>query len=142
MGLSLKMEIGLKLNLTQKQTEQEQIIQELKGFTGTEAYHRASLFGNSVLTDGMNYLRNRLNCFWLVDIVASVQHLKKIQEEKNFIVWLIEVKKDKSFIVTTWNDTPYKSEKLYEQEGKYTDFLLDRFEFYQEGEVLLLKSEH
>ncbi len=63
----------------------EQIIQELKGFTGTEAYHRASFVGNLVLTDGMNYLRNKLNCFWLVDIVASVQHLREIQEEKNFI---------------------------------------------------------
>lgn len=135
------METGLNPNLTQRQTEQEQVIRELKEFTGTEAYHRAS-FGNLVLTDGMDYLRNRLNCFWLVDIVASVQHLREIQEENNFIVWLIEVKKDKSFIVTAWNDSPYKSKKLYEQKGEYTDFLLDRFEFYQEGEVLLLKSEH
>lgn len=122
--------------------EQKQIMQELSQFTGTEAYHKASFFGNLVLTDGMNYLRNKLNCFWLIDIVASVQHLKEIQEEKNFIVWLIEVKKDKSFIVTAWNDTPYESSKLYEQKGEYTDFILDRFEFYQESEVLLLKSEH
>jgi hypothetical protein len=117
-------------------------MQELSQFTGTETYHKASFFGDLVLTDGMNYLRNKLNCFWLIDIVASVQHLKDIQEEKNFIVWLIKIKKDKSFIVTAWNDTPYKSRKLYEQEGKYTDFLFDRFEFYQESEVLLLKSEH
>jgi len=128
-------------DLTQKQTEQEQIIQELKEFTGTEAYHKASFFGNLVLTDGMNYLRNRLNCFWLVDIVASVQHLKSIKNN-DFIVWIIEVKKDKSFKVSAWNDTPYESDLLYEQEGRYTDFPLDRFEFYQEGEVLLLKSEH
>jgi len=126
----------------QKRTQKEAIMQELSQFTGTETYYKASCFGNLVLTDGMNYLRNKLNCFWLIDIVASVQHLKDIQEEKTFIVWLIEVKKDKSFIVTAWNDTPYESRKLYEQEGKYTDFLLDRFEFYQESEVLLLKSEH
>lgn len=133
---------GIKPSLAQKRTEQEQILQELSEFTGTEAYHKASLFGDLVLTDGINYLRNKLNCFWLIDIVASVQHLKEIKEEKNFIVWLIEARKDKSFIVTAWNDTPYESGKLYEQEGKYTDFPLDRFEFYQEGEVLLLKSEH
>lgn len=133
---------GDKPSVSDKQKEQEQILQELSQFTGTEAYHKASFIGNLVVTDGINHLRNKLNCFWLIDIVASVQHLKEIQAEKEFIVWLIEVRKDKSFIVTAWNDTPYESGKLYEQEGKYTDFPLDRFEFYQEGEVLLLKSEH
>lgn len=123
------------------ETEQETLLRDLSNFTGTENYYN-STFKSLNLTDGIHYLREKLNCYWLIDIVESVQHLKEIQEEKNFIVWLIEVRKDKSFIVTAWNDTPYKSKKLYEQEGKYTDFLLDRFEFYQEGEVLLLKSEH
>ena len=37
------------------------------------------------------------------------------------------------------NDLKYL---LYEQQAKYTDFKLNDFEFYQCGNVLLLKSEY
>lgn len=113
---------------------------QLSNFHGTENYYK-STFGSLNLTDGMHYLRETANCYWLIDIVESVQHLEKIQKNKDFIVWKIEVL-GQAFKVTAWTDTPYKSEKLYEQKGTYTDFPLNDFEFYQEGNVLLLKSEH
>lgn len=123
------------------ETEQETLLRDLSNFTGTENYY-SSTFKSLNLTDGIHYLREKLNCYWLIDIVESVQYLAKIRDNKEFIVWKIEVKEDKSFKVTAWNDTPYKSELLYKQEGKYTDFILKDFEFYQEQDVLLLKTEH
>ena len=115
------------------------LLNELDNFTGTACYYK-STFGKLRLTEGMNYLRNEANCFWLIDIIESVQHLKRIQINKDFVIWKIEVK-DKAFKVTAWADTPYKSEMLYSQEGEYTNFPLEELEFYQEGDVLLLKSE-
>lgn len=123
-----------------KGIEQTQInlINELRGFTGTEQYYK-STFGRLNLTDGINHLRLKTNCFWLIDIVESVQHLKKIKNNKEFILWKIEVK-DKCFIITARADTD--TPILYKQEGDYTDFPLKELEFYQEGDVLLLKTEH
>jgi hypothetical protein len=131
-----------------EQITQEDVISELSQFTGTEAYYKASNLYDLHLTDGMHYLRLKLNCFWLIDIVGSVQYLDKIKKQ-SFIVWDIIKNKDNSFIVRAYWD--YDSEKtrqenkqylLYEQKGQFTDFLLNEFQFYQINNILLLKSEY
>jgi hypothetical protein len=117
----------------------EEVEKELANFTGTENYYKAGL-SNLKLTDGMQYLREALNCYWLTTIVESVQHLPDIAKNSEFILWAIKVNPDKSFVVTARYDTGTKP--LYEQKGEYTDFLFEEYEFYQCGEVLLLKSEY
>jgi len=118
------------------------LLNELNNFSGTTCYYKSS-FGKLKITEGMHYLRENANCYWLIDIVESVQALKKIKENNCFIVWRIEVNPDsKKWKVTAWSDTPYKSDLLYLQEGEYTDFPLTEYEFYQCGDVLLLKGEY
>jgi len=112
---------------------------DLDQFTGTENYYPSS-FGSLNLTDGIQFLREKANCYWLIDIVESVQHMPKVKANNSFLVWMIEVCEDKSWKVSAWEDLP--GECVYIQEGSYTDFPFDQFEFYQEGNVLLLKSEH
>jgi len=123
---------------------------DLSGFTGTYEYHKLSL-GGLKFTDGWAFLAQDLGCFWLADIVSSVQHLPKIQEKQSFIVWRIVVK-DSEAVVTAYSDSDgtdkdgnsiYSDDKLlYKQEIKYTDFPEGTFEWYQEGDVVLLKGEH
>ena len=115
---------------------------DLAYYSGTENYYKVSPFGNLKASDGIHHLQESTESYWLTDIVASVQHTPKIKANSEFIVWKIEKYSDDSFKVTAWSDTPYKSKKLYEQEGGYTDFPLNDYEFYQEGDVLLLKGEH
>ncbi|MFH1023478.1 MAG: hypothetical protein V1809_08810 [Planctomycetota bacterium] len=126
--------------MNNNKTDAKELLDELKSFSGTEHYYRSS-FGRLRLTDGMHFLRERASCYWLVDVVESVQHLAKIQEYAGFIVWQIRVSGNKA-VVSAWNDTPGESEKLYVQEIEYTDFPLKEFEFYQVGDVLLLKGEY
>ena len=119
---------------------------ELANFTGTEAYHKVTL-GNIKATDGIAYLCQKAGCFWLMDIIASVQHLPKIQEHLSFIVWRIIKNEDNGAIVSAYwdceEDKSYSDTKLlYRQEIKYTDFPLKEFEFYQIEDVVLLKSEY
>jgi hypothetical protein len=129
---------GYNTPKTQNTPQQEEILSELRQYSGSEQYFKSS-FGKLNLTEGINYLRNRLNCFWLIDIIESVQHLSKIQESKNFILWRIE-RNGEGFKVTAREDT--NTPILYEQKGVYTDFPLKDFEFYQIQNVLLLKSEY
>ena len=129
---------------------QQDILNELNNFHGTEQYHKASYLYDLNLTDGIQFLREKLNCYWLIDIVGSIQHTAKIVDNQSFIIHKIKVNDDKSFIFKSYRD--YDSDKteeendkeylLYEQAEPYTDFKLNDFEFYQCGNVLLLKSEY
>ena len=123
--------------------EQENILSELRNFSGTEGYHKFSILSDMVLTDGIKFLCDKLECYWLMDIVSSVQHKKKIIENFSFIVWKIKVNKDKSFTVQAYRDSPFNSKNLlYSQSAGYTDFKLNDFEFYQCGKVILLTGEY
>ena len=130
--------------------KQQEILNELDNFTGTSQYFKASILYDLKLTDGINFLRNKLNCFWLIDIVGSIQQEPKIIDNINFIIHKIKVNQDKSFVFKSYRDydsnlTEQENDLkylLYEQKADYTDFKLNDFEFYQVGEVLLLKSEY
>jgi hypothetical protein len=142
----LKDSRGIPFKCVCRNNEEEIILSELAGFTGTEKYHKISL-GCLMATDGFKFFCDRLKCFWLSDIVSSVQHLNKVRESREFIIWKIKVNPDKSFIVRAYSDLTQDEETnnkliLYEQKGDYTDFKLKEYEFYQEGDIVLLKSEH
>ena len=124
---------------------------DLSGFYGTTGYHKLCLFGGLKFTDGFAYLANEVGCFWLADIVGSVQTKPKINDNKSFIIWRIVVKDNKA-VVTAYTDSDgtdedgnsiYSDDKLlYKQKINYTDFPAGTFEFYQCGDVVMLKGEY
>ena len=106
---------------------------------------------NLKFTDGMAHLSQKVGCFWIADIIASVQNLPKIQEHKTFIVWRIVVKDDAAIVDAHWDsegsdddgNNIFSNEKLlYKQKIKYTDFPEGTFEFYQCEDVVMLKGEY
>ena len=124
------------------------ISETISTFTGTEQYHKLTM-GSLKFTDGMKYLAEEAKAFWLMDIIGSVQHLPSIKDT-DFIVWVIS-KTEKGWEVGAYSDCEadgsYSIKKrLYFQSGGYTSFPFDElgasYEFYQEGDVILLKSEH
>ena len=122
--------------------------QELEQFRGTEQYHKFSI-GHLVATDGMIHLFEKAECFWLGDIIASVQHTAKVRANDGFIIWRIS-KEHNSWKVAGYTDCEEdgsysKRNEVYSQTGEYTSFpfeVLGNYEFYQKGEVLLLKGEN
>jgi hypothetical protein len=110
--------------------------QELQNFTGTTQYHK-STFDKLLLTDGIQYLREKGKCYWLIDIVESYQRkLKNIP----FQLWTLEVNEDQTAVVICKEDT--NTPVLVRQKIGYTDFPLDKIEFYCIDGVVLLKSEY
>ena len=125
----------------------EEILNELNNFSGTENYYKASFLYDLNLTDGIKFLCEKASCYWLIDIIGSVQHKPLIRKNSDFIIW--EIKRDgKGFIVKAYSDYNKEDEQfnkantLYVQKGEYTDFPLNDFQFYQNGKVLLLKGEY
>lgn len=108
---------------------------ELSGFTGTTQYHRN--FTGLLYTDGVAYLAERAECYWLIDLVGSYQ-----ADVRNvpFQLWELRVSEDRSAIATMREDTGQPA--VVEQRIEYTDFPLDEFSFYCIQNVMLLKSEY
>ena len=119
-----------------KTDEQQKILEELAQFTGTTQYYRSS-FGSLLLTDGAHYLRERLDCYWLIDVVESYQPMLK---KYPFQIWGIDVKPNKSAVVAMREDSGL--EPVITQDIGYTDFKLDQYEFFCIDNVVLLKSEY
>ena len=94
----------------------ETILANLARATGTEGYHRFSiLFKTLLLTDGCEYLAEAAQCYWLFDIIGSVQ--KKLAGDE-FQAWIFDGE------VVTCTDGNEKV--LYTQTIEYTDFPLDK----------------
>ena len=111
---------------------------DLSQFYGTENYYKASILYDLKLTDGVEYLRQKGNCFWLIDIIGSYQY--KLKNE-SFQVWKLRKLNDNWEVTCT--DGNYK--KLIKQKLEYSEFEeqtgLTEIELFLEGGVVMLPSE-
>lgn len=119
-----------------KTDKAKKILAELEQFTGTTKYYK-STFGTLLLTEGIHYFREKLECYWLIDIVESYQ--PKIKNVP-FQIWSINKAPDDSAIVEMKEDSGL--EPIIQQEIPYTDFKLKNYEFYCVDGIVLLKSEY
>lgn len=118
--------------------EQNGLLNELEQFTGTERYHKITL-GNVKATDGIVYLCENAKCYWLMDIVSSYQNKLKKKGVK-FQLWTIKKTEGNEAVVNCKEDSNQPA--IVRQVIPYTDFPLDKFEFYCMDGIILLKSEY
>ncbi len=124
-------------------TENKITESDLVGFIGTSQYYRHNSIGFRFnYTDGVKYLAENANCYWLLDIVASIQKLPKVKKhrlEDDFQSVKLTVNLDNSarFVLDDGNGNV-----LYTQNIPYTDFPLEKITLYFINEVLMLTSEY
>ncbi len=110
----------------------------LSHFTGTEKYHR--VLPRLVITDGVEYLANTANSYWLVTAIYS--HLVTQPIHSEFVVARLVVSgKTANLVLDDGND-----QVISEQYIEYTDFPLEQVTIYCSYQsrywVLLLASEY
>jgi hypothetical protein len=125
----------------------EEIINGLANFYGTENWHRFSpLFRKHLLTDGVKWLADNANCYWLMDAICSY-HSKCMKDPKgmlqNIQFWTLKVDGNKATL-TCERDT---DDVAIIQKIEYTDFPLPEIKLYVQpmGDghfCILLPSEH
>jgi hypothetical protein len=133
---SVRPPIKHKENLTNKQA-----LNNLGQFTGTDQYHRHL---NLLCTDGVMFLAQNADCFWLLDAIASYQtKLTANPRLRDFQLWKLIVHRDRTFnpavLTCTDGDT---ADSIVTQTIEATDFPLPSIRLYVESGVLLLPSEH
>lgn len=119
-----------------KRIEQIEFKKKLMEFTGSEHYFK-HWTGRLVYTDGIKYLADRAKAYWLIDLIASYQHLLK---EQKFQIWTLKVNYDKTVVVVCREDIDMPI--IVKQKIEHTDFPLGEFECYFIAGVLLLKTEY
>lgn len=121
----------------------DELQSRLGGFTGTEAYHRATI-SPMLCTDGVVAMAEAAKAYWLIDVAGSYQ-LHGFAIKHRFQLWRIETKDNKA-VVTMREDS--NRGPLITQEISYTDFPEGVFEWYVIFEptagqaIMLLKGEY
>ncbi|MEG5170814.1 DUF6876 family protein [Microcoleus sp. B3-D7] len=124
----------------------------LQHCTGTTQYFKHSLT-KLQYTEGIQYLAENAESYWLIDAIASYQHqLGKKENLKQFQVWLLIVGDDHKIIksavnhdavLTCWEDTPKTGDKpVIRQDIPFTDFPLPEMKLYVKDSILMLPSEN
>lgn len=114
-----------------------QILNMLDGFIGSEEFYR--IYPNVIITEGVKFLCDQAQCFWLIDCIYSYQTIEKVTVEPFQVVDLtVDLDKHTGLIVVTdGNDV-----ELMRQELEYTDFPLSKIRLYYTDNTVLLPREY
>jgi hypothetical protein len=123
-------------NITAKTAEE--LIADLEQFTGSEVVNRHWL-GVLRYTEGVKYLAEKAQCYWLLDAIGSYQQqLQSNAQLRDFQVWrLIVIGKSATLICEEDSD-----KEVLRQRIPYTDFPLPEITLYLAQKVLMLPSEN
>ena len=111
---------------------------DLAQFTGSEHAYRHP-FGIAY-TDGVKFMAERADAYWLIDAIASYQASLKGPILKVFQVWQLVVHDDRSATLTVRADSD--QEPAITQEISYTDFPLGEVKLWVSGGMLMLPNEY
>ena len=104
---------------------------DLGQFTGTENYWKRPVSWQPfVYTDGVRYIAERGNAFWILDAIGSWQtdaRIKKNASLQDIQFWTLKVNEDKSASLICERD---QDDVVITQKLVYTDFPLKKIRFY------------
>lgn len=118
-----------------KKTAKE-IESDVAHFSGTENYYNYQWLK---MTDGVKYLSDACQSYWLIDIVCSLRCDKRIRNEVFISITLIKNKTGRGakFVADDGNGNI-----LYRQFIAFTDFPLKSIKMYLVDKVLMLTGEY
>lgn len=118
--------------------EATELRKALRQFTGTTQYHEH--WSGIKYTDGVKFLAESANAYWLLDVIFSWQGVA-LEDAwlREFQLWELFVKPDRSALIVCSRDS---EDVAFRQPLLAPDFPLDYVKLYVEGGVILLPSEH
>jgi hypothetical protein len=108
-------------------------------FTGTEQWYRHSINRTVLYTDGVRYVAEHGQAYWLLDEIALIQPYDKSIAAEEFQVWKLEVQPDKTATLTCDDGNGHV---VFSKEIPYTDFPLETITLYFANDVIHLPSEY
>lgn len=132
-----------------KQEKADKINSTIGGFTGSETFTRWSpLYRTRVLTEGVKFVANTANAYWLMDVIGSYQQEAAFKSEDFQVRKIVtDLEKGTCVVTCTDGDKGNGPVTLCKQRIPSTDFPLAEFTPWAErnelvGVTILLPSEH
>lgn len=142
-----------EMTTTETKISPEEIRATLDGFSGTAEYHKLTLYGWLMATDGVAYVAESCGAYWLLDLIGSHIATKGRLQAEPFQVWklkLLPADAENMAVVTAQADSV--GNILARQLIPYTDWpLSEGIELWVEATrdangkrlfVVLLPGEH
>ena len=126
-----------------KTINSDQLVADLRQFTGTAQWHRWSSLTHLICTDGAKYIAEEAGAYWLLDAIASHQNapaLKDSQRLQELQMWILHVNADKSCLLTCAEDSNVAP--VVVQSIEFADFPMKEVKLYVCNGVVLLPSEY
>lgn len=127
-----------------KSGEEDEVFKQLHAdrrsrFNGTDQYWK-HLFGLKY-TDGVKAHAEIAQAYWVLDTIASWQIQVKENHDKHggWMVWKLDVQNGGAVLTARADDD---SDPFVKQEIEFTDHPAGVWEFWQEGDVVLIPEEH
>jgi hypothetical protein len=124
------------------QASRQDIERTLEQFHGTSKWYRHGTFRTLYWTEGVQYLADAAQAYWLIDAVGSWQFEPKVRRE-NFQAWTLTVHTHKQ---STLVCTDGNKKRVAQQKIPYTDFPLEEVTLWLSGDateqVLMLPGEY
>src|SRR5258706_3106470 len=119
-------------------TEANAFYAQLNQFTGSNEFYRHWL-KSFRYTEGVRFLAEHARCYWLIDLIASLQ-VRALKDAwlREFQLWELFVKDRRGILVCSRDS----DDIAFREVIKATDFPIAYVHFYVEGGVLMLPSEH
>jgi hypothetical protein len=94
--------------------------------------------GRLVYTEGVQFLAEQADAYWLIDLIASWCPDPRLQPE-DFVHWKLTVNEDRTAVAIADDGN---GNELLRQAIPFTDFPLDEITLYLTERTLLLPSEY
>jgi len=113
-------------------------LKQLGHFTGTEAYHKLTI-GPLKATDGVKFLCENADCFWLMDAIASYQQKPQV---KALSIQFWRFKKLSGGKAVLFCEPDKDEAPVVVQKFESTDFPLQEQKIWVQGDVAMLPNEY
>jgi hypothetical protein len=112
---------------------------ELDHFTGSETWHRHALVRTVLFTDGVKYVADAGEAYWLIDEIAFAQKGNPSVRAEPFQSWTLKVAPDHTATLTCEDGN---GRIVVSKAIEYTDFPLPEITLWCTDNVILLPSEY
>lgn len=115
----------------------QELSAHLRAFSGSEQFYR--LYPGLILTEGVKFLCDQAQCYWLMDCLYSYQMLPHVAEEPFQLLSLSVTAPAQSglILLSDGNDR-----ELHRQALSFTDFPLPTLKLYYTGHTVMLPREY
>ncbi len=115
-------------------------LSDLDQFIGSSVIYQH--LSNLTYTEGVKYVADNGNAYWLIDAIVSYQNDSRITQDamlQEIQFWKLQVNENQSAVLICERDT---NDIAITQSIEFTDFPLKEIRFYLSNNVLMLPSEY